>query len=193
MYVGNYTSSFLLMTCSGGPPGRYGLLMSSAATFGLRPPPGATLTLLSPSNGVAMTVSATSTAIVHHGTFAAASDERLKDDIQDSDTEACQKILAQVNTKTYTRKDHSDGFTRLGFIAQDVQAALPQDGKFQNIITSFTHGKGDDQEEMLGVDYSRMVCVLWNCVKSLTARLEALEAQTKRPSKKSTKVNSDAL
>ena len=113
--------------------------------------------------------------------------------IQDSDTEACQKILAQVNTKTYTRKDHTDGFTRLGFIAQDVQAALPQDGKFQNLISTFPHGEGDDQEEMLGVDYSRMVCVLWNCVKSLTARLEALEAQTKRPTKKSTKVNSDAL
>ena len=54
------------------------------------------------------------------------------------------------------------------------------------LITSFTHGEGDDAEEMLGVDYARLTCVLWTCVKSLTARIEALEAPKKKTSKSKT-------
>ena len=53
-----------------------------------------------------------------------------------TDAEACQKILVQVGAKTYTRKDHDDGLHCLGCIAQDLQAALPQDGTVQNLITT---------------------------------------------------------
>ena len=127
-----------------------------------------------------------SNGIVHFGTFGAASDRRMKDDIQDADAEACQSMLAQVGVKTYTRKDHDDGQHRLGYVAQDVQKALPPDGKFQNLITTFTHGEGDDAEEMLGVDYSRMTCVLWTCVQALLKRVEALEAPKKKTSKSKT-------
>ena len=131
--------------------------------------------------------------ITHYGTLAAASDERLKDDIQEANSEDCQQLFDAVAVKTYKRKDHETDKYRVGYVAQDVQAALLANGKFQNLVTTFTHGEGDDKQEMLAVDYSRLNCILWSVVKKLQTRVEALEAQAKRPSKKSTKVNSDAL
>ena len=107
------------------------------------------------------------------------------------DAEACQNILARADVKTCTRKDHESSLHRIGFLSQDVQAALPPDGKFQNLVTTFTHGEGDDAVEMLGVDYSRMTCVLWTCVQALQKRIEALEG--KRAPKRAAKVKPDAL
>ena len=161
-------------------------IFSNHVFVGIIPQANSKLRLYSANHGHALEVDNASTNIVHYGTFGAASDRRLKDDIQDADAEDCQRILDQVNVKTYTRKDHKTGDHRLGYIAQDVQAALPPDGKFQNLITTFTHGEGDDATDMLGVDYSRMTCVLWTCVQALLKRVEALEqAQTKKKTVKS--------
>jgi hypothetical protein len=179
VYVGNYTSSFLLMTCSGGPPGRYGLLMSSAATFGLRPPPGATLTLLSPQNGVALTVASASPNMTYHGTLTSASDRRLKTEIEDVSTDDCQILFDAVTMKTYKRIDQKEENRpyRLGLIAQDVQSALPSDGKFANLIGSFEHGEDDNQQEMLSVSYDRLTCVLWTVVKNQQKQIDELIAK----------------
>ena len=139
--------------------------------------------------------------ITHYGTLAAASDARLKQDVQDASLSECQTIVDAIVPKTYQRTDQESDKHRLGFIAQDLLANLPSSGKFQNLVTTFMHGEVGSEQEMYGVDYSRLAaCVLWGvcknqqtALKSLTARVEALEAQTKRPTKKSTKVNSDAL
>ena len=64
---------------------------------------------------------AANASIIHYSTFEAASDGRLKDDVQDVHAEACQNILTQVDVKTYTIKDHDDGLHRLGFIAQSYK------------------------------------------------------------------------
>ena len=53
-----------------------------------------------------------------------------------------------------------EGNKRLGFIAQDVKAYLPD--KFANIIGSniITDEQGENTKETVTMDYARMVCVL---------------------------------
>ena len=69
-------------------------------------------------------------------------------------------MLENTNVKTYTRNDMEEGNTRLGFIAQDVKAYLPD--KLCNIIGSniITDEQGENSKEIMTMDYARMVCVL---------------------------------
>ena len=60
---------------------------------------------------------------------------------------------------------------RVGFIANDVQAAISDSG-WSNIVSS----KMKNGEDYLTLDYSRIICILWGHVKALTARVAALEA-----------------
>jgi hypothetical protein len=60
---------------------------------------------------------------------------------------------------------------RVGFIADDVQAAIDGSG-WSNIVSS----KMKNDVDYLTLDYSRLVCVLWGHVKALTARVLTLEA-----------------
>ena len=54
-----------------------------------------------------------------------------------------------------------EGHKRLGFIAQDVKAHLPD--KFDNVIgcNIITDEQGENSKEIMTMDYARMVCVLW--------------------------------
>ena len=54
-----------------------------------------------------------------------ASDRSLKGDAQDASTGDCLNMLRQVSAKTYLRLDMPGTGPRLGFIAQDVEAACP--------------------------------------------------------------------
>ena len=59
---------------------------------------------------------------------------------------------------------------RLGykiFYVKDVEEVAPTD--FQNLTRT-----GDDG--LMGLDYSRLVCVLWTCVRELRADVAALKA-----------------
>ena len=60
---------------------------------------------------------------------------------------------------------------RVGFIADDVQAALANSG-WSNIVGA----KSVNDEIYKTLDYSRLVCVLWGVVKGLSARVSILEA-----------------
>ena len=81
------------------------------------------------------------------------------------------------NVKTYTRNDTEEGNKRLGFIAQDVKAYLPD--KFDNIIGSniSTGEQGENSKEIMTMDYARMVCVLWKIVQNQNERIKALETK----------------
>ena len=58
--------------------------------------------------------------------YGAASDQSLKGNAQDASTTDCLNMLRQVSAKTYRRLDlPDDEGPRLGFIAQDVEAACP--------------------------------------------------------------------
>jgi hypothetical protein len=116
------------------------------------------------------------------GTFSSASDQRLKEQIKDADLDMCQTVFDAISPKTYKRNDVDQNKTRLGFIAQDFEANLPIE--FQNIVAPFIHGI-DDKQEMLGLDYARITCILWGVCKNqqkalqeLTQRLEALETKS---------------
>ena len=58
--------------------------------------------------------------------YGASSDQSLKGDVEDASTQDSLNMLRTVSAKTYRRLDlpENDG-ERLGFVAQDVEAACP--------------------------------------------------------------------
>ena len=61
-----------------------------------------------------------------------ASDQSLKGNPQDASTTDCLNMLRQVSARTYQRLDLPDSGPRLGFIAQEVDAACPS--AWSNVI-----------------------------------------------------------
>jgi hypothetical protein len=104
--------------------------------------------------------------------YFSSSDRALKTDIQDASLEACQEVFDAVEVKTYERTDLAPG-KRIGFIAQDIEQSLP--AEFANLVGTRPSGETADAGELLTLDYSRLICVLWGVVKNLSSRLEALE------------------
>ena len=77
--------------------------------------------------------------------YGAASDRSLKGDAQDASTEDCLDMLRQVSAKTYRRLDLPEGEgERLGFIAQDVEAACPN--AWSNLVGTTTSGLATAKE-----------------------------------------------
>ena len=106
-----------------------------------------------------------------------ASDRSLKGDAQDASTGDCLNMLRQVSAKTYLRLDMPGTGSRLGFIAQDVEAACPS--TWSNLVgtTQYTREQGGTGAEIRTLDYARLTAVLWQATRSLLARVEALEAR----------------
>ena len=84
------------------------------------------------------------------------------------------------------RNDYESTKTRIGFISQEVEDALPTE--LQNIVGEYTkEEEGKEPIALKTLDYSRLVCILWGVCKNqehqiaaLTARVTTLEAkQTK--------------
>ena len=106
-----------------------------------------------------------------------ASDQSLKSYAKDASTEDCLNMLRQVSAKTYLRLDMPDSGSRLGFIAQDVEASCPS--AWSNLVgtAQYSREQGGTGTEIRTLDYSRLVCPLWQVCRSLLARVEALEAK----------------
>ena len=104
-----------------------------------------------------------------------ASDRSLKGDAQDASTGDCLNMLRQVSAKTYQRLDMPDSGPRLGFIAQEVDAACPS--VWSNLVgtTQYKWSGNEDGGEIRTLDYARLVCPLWQACRSMLARLEMLE------------------
>ena len=49
---------------------------------------------------------------------------RLKDEVRDLPPEECLDVLRQVSAVSYRRNDLSESTRRIGFLAQNVEAAL---------------------------------------------------------------------
>ena len=112
------------------------------------------------------------------GDPASLSDSRLKSNQVVVPTDNLTQIFSTIETKEYDlhRGADIDGTElpserRVGFIANDVQAAIADSG-WSNIVSS----KMQNGEDYLTLDYGRLVVVLWGHVKALTARVAALEA-----------------
>ena len=87
-------------------------------------------------------------------------------------------MLKQVSAKTYRRLDlEEDSGMRIGFVAQDVEAACPQ--LWSNLVgrSEYKWSGNGEGGEIRTLDYARLVCPLWQACRSMLARIETLEAQ----------------
>ena len=105
----------------------------------------------------------------------APSDSRLKDEVRDLPDEECLKVLRQVSAKSYVRNDLPASTRRIGFIAQEAEAALGPSIAGTNVIGKMTREVSGGTEDLKTLSYERMSVILWQCTRSLLARVEALE------------------
>jgi hypothetical protein len=91
------------------------------------------------------------------------SDQRLKENIQDADSASALVAALQVRKFDWkSDKSHQ----KFGFVAQELLTIAP-DAVHQP----------SDTEEMMGVDYSKLVPMLTKAIQELTARIAVLEAK----------------
>ena len=106
------------------------------------------------------------------------SDARLKDDVRDLPQNECLDVLRQVSAVSYRRNDLSESTRSIGFIAQSVQAALGPSIANTNVTDTIEREVSPGTTETLNtLAYDRMAVILWQCTRSLLARVEALEAR----------------
>ena len=100
------------------------------------------------------------------------SDERLKSDIKDVDTDFTS-CIKNVKVKTFKYKDDkyktNDNY---GFIAQELKEHLPKECK--NIVKENKDKTSDDK--FLSINYMKLSVVLWKCCQEQQSKLEHLEA-----------------
>jgi hypothetical protein len=101
--------------------------------------------------------------------FTTTSDASVKEDVRTEDLSA---VFDAVECKSYVRTDKPDWPRRVGFIAQHVQSACQNAG----VPTNFVQDASDNGQSLLGLDYSRMCCILWSKLKQVEARLANLES-----------------
>jgi hypothetical protein len=101
--------------------------------------------------------------------FTSTSDQSVKEDVEDVDL---SPVFDAVSCKSYRRTDKPELGRRCGFISQDVQSACTSTG----LPDTFTGDMPqDDGSTLLGLDYGRLVTVLWSTCKRQRAALAALE------------------
>ena len=100
------------------------------------------------------------------------SDERLKTDIEDVDTDFTS-CIKNVKVKTFKYKDDkyktNDYY---GFIAQELKEHLPKECK--NIVKENKDKTSDDK--FLSINYMKLSVVLWGCLQETLSKVEHLEA-----------------
>ena len=134
------------------------------------------------SSPAALTISSAS-AVTCNTSFTNNSDASLKTPPVDASTEDALAMLKAVSARTYERVDLPGADSRLGFIAQEVEAALPSSwGNIVGATEAVAEHVDQEGNEVLSkpstltVDYARLNAVLWTCCKNMLARIEALEA-----------------
>ena len=106
------------------------------------------------------------------------SDSRLKDEVRDLPSNECLDVLRQVSAKSYIRNDLPENTRRIGFLAQDVEAALGPSLANTNIMDSIERDVSPGVTQNLKtLSYERTAVILWQCTRTLVARVEALEAR----------------
>ena len=97
------------------------------------------------------------------------SDRNVKDDIQDLIATDAQAVVDAVNAKTFIRTDLKEDAQRVprrvGFVAQDLEAALP---------SHWTNLTNQGKDGIRSVAYDRLVCLLWTVVQSQKTQIDAM-------------------
>ena len=100
------------------------------------------------------------------------SDERLKTDIEDVDTDFTS-CIKNVKVKTFKYKyDKYKTNDNYGFIAQELKEHLPKECK--NIVKE-NKVKNED-ETFLSINYMKLSVVLWKCCQEQQSKIEHLES-----------------
>ena len=136
------------------------------------------LSIVAPSTS-AVTISSniTTADITSSGTITCLSlvqlsDSSIKQSTANASLDTIQSVFDAVEVKTYERTD-IPGQSRIGFLANDVVAALDETG-FDN-ITQMTYDTGNP---LWGLDYARLgSTILWGALKNTNARLAQVEAR----------------
>ena len=118
--------------------------------------------------------------------FTSTSDSRINENQEQVPHADCKRIFDAVEVKTYNRTDIDQ--QRVGFIAHDLDAVCTDE--FSCIVGRLKPTKQDatpqpeNDDELLTVDYARLITVLWGVCKDLSSRLSELEqtiaGQTKK-------------
>ena len=109
--------------------------------------------------------------------IATPSDSRLKGEVRDLPEEECLEVLRRVSAKSYVRNDLPASSRRIGLLAQDAEAALGPSIAGTNVIGKMAREVPGGTEDLKTLSYERMSVILWQCTRSLLARVEALEAK----------------
>jgi hypothetical protein len=105
-----------------------------------------------------------------------ASDMRLKENIQDINVDDCLHVFNNLQIKTFDWK--RDGKPSLGVIAQEVEALLPTNNKFDIIHESEYQPTTDDEAMVVKtVDYTKLNTLLYVVVKEQQKRINTLETR----------------
>ena len=105
------------------------------------------------------------------GTFRNNSDSVLKDEQKVVPEETALGVLRSVSPKTYLRNDLQGKPSRIGFIAQDIESAIPQE--WTDLVGERVNDAG---QTIKGLDYARLTSILWAFCKNLDARVTQLES-----------------
>ena len=102
-----------------------------------------------------------------------ASDERLKTNVKDVETNYCD-CIKNVKIKTFEYKDEKFKYNdKYGFIAQHLQKHLPKE--FNNIVKE-TKPKQDEGDPYLSINYMKLSLVLWGALQETLTKVEHLES-----------------
>ena len=115
----------------------------------------------------------TNIAVIGNIVDTTVSDERLKTNIQDVESNYCD-CIKNVKIKTFEYKDEKyKNSDKYGFIAQHLQKHLPKE--FDNIVKE-TKPKKDEGEAYLSINYMKLSVVLWGALQETLNKVEHLEA-----------------
>ena len=115
----------------------------------------------------------TNIAVIGNIVDTTVSDERLKTNIQDVESNYCN-CVKNVKIKTFEYKDEKyKDSDKYGMIAQDLRAHLPKE--FKNIVRE-TKPKKDEGEAYLSINYMKLSVVLWGALQETLNKLEHMEA-----------------
>ena len=115
----------------------------------------------------------TNIAIIGNIVDTTVSDERLKKNVQDVESNYCN-CVKNVKIKTFEYIDEKFKYNdKYGFIAQELLAYLPKE--FDNIVKE-TKPKKDEGDPYLSINYMKLSLVLWGALQDTLTKVEHLEA-----------------
>ena len=115
----------------------------------------------------------TNIAVIGNIVDTTVSDERLKKNVKDVESNYCN-CIKNVKIKTFEYKDEKyKDSDKYGMIAQDLLAHLPKE--FKNIVRE-TKPKKDEGDPYLSINYMKLSLVLWGGLQETLTKVEHLEA-----------------